>query len=102
MSTQLEIRQWEKYEGEDWWAWGVWLEGPDEALDQVEYVEWTLHPTFPNPVRKISNRSEKFKLDTAGWGVFPIRARVHTKDGESYTLTHQLSLHYEDGRENTD
>lgn len=101
MSTQLEIRQWEKYEGGDWWKWGVWLEGPDEALDHVKYVEWTLHPTFSNPVRKVSDRARKFRLDTAGWGVFPIRARVHTSDGE-FTLTHNLELHYDDGRKNTE
>ncbi|HEV8371513.1 MAG TPA: pYEATS domain-containing protein [Pyrinomonadaceae bacterium] len=101
MSTQIEIRQSEQYEGGDWWKWAVWLEGDEEALDQVEWVEWTLHPTFPNPVRKCHNRAEKFKLESAGWGVFPIRARVWTKDGRSTKLEHHLKLHYNDGKENT-
>jgi transcription initiation factor IIF auxiliary subunit len=101
MSTQLEIRQSEKYEGNDWWKWAVWVEGPEEALDQIDYVEWMLHPTFPNPVRKCHDRETKYKLETAGWGVFPIRARVWNKDGSNTTLSHYLKLHYEDGRENT-
>ena len=92
MSEQYEIRQWQKYEGENWWKWGVWLEGSDEALDRVEFVEWTLDPTFPNPVRRVTNRLDKFKLDTAGWGSFPIRARVHTRDGSVHTLNHDLVL----------
>ena len=102
MSIQYEIRQWERYEGDNWWKWAVWIEGSDEALNEVKYVEWTLHPTFPNPVRKIKDRSQKFKLETGGWGVFPIHARVWTRDGRSIKLKHDLKLHFEDGKENTD
>jgi transcription initiation factor IIF auxiliary subunit len=101
MSTDLEIRQWEKYEGDDWWKWAVWVEGSDESLNQVESVEWTLHPTFPTPIRRVTNRAEKFRLETGGWGVFPIVARVRTKDGNSFRLRHQLSLHYPDGTQTT-
>jgi transcription initiation factor IIF auxiliary subunit len=101
MSTDLEIRQWEHYEEDDWWNWAVWVDGSDESLDQVEYVEWTLHPTFPHPIRKVTNRAEKFRLETAGWGGFPIIARVQTKDGNSFRLRHHLSLHYPDGRQTT-
>lgn len=101
MSTPFVIGQWEQYEGENWWKWAVWLEGSGDALDQVETVEWLLHPTFPNPVRRCTNREDKFRLETAGWGVFPIRAKVHMKDGQHHVLSHHLKLHYEDGRENT-
>jgi transcription initiation factor IIF auxiliary subunit len=99
MSLELEIRQWEEYEGEDWWKWAVWVEGSDEDLNQIEYVEWALHPTFPKPIRKTSNRSNKFRLETGGWGVFPISARVQTKAGDSLNLKHKLRLHYPDGKE---
>ncbi len=99
MSTEFEIRQWEKYEGDDWWKWAVWVEGSDEALDRIDYVEWTLHPTFPDPIRKTRNRAQKFRLETGGWGVFQIRARVEIKDGEAIRLRHKLSLHYPDGSE---
>jgi transcription initiation factor IIF auxiliary subunit len=99
MPIELEIRQWEKYEGDDWWKWAVWVEGSDDDLDQVEHVEWTLHPTFPNPIRKCRDRADKFRLETGGWGVFPIRARVQMKDGNSIRLSHHLQLHYPDGKE---
>ena len=102
MSTQYEIRQSEKYEGNKWWKWAVWIEGSEEALNEVEYVEWLLHPTFPNPVRMIKDRSQKFKLETGGWGVFPIHAKVRTKDGQYLKLSHHLQLHYEDGTQNTE
>ena len=101
-SASLQIVQDEKYEGDNWWAWSGWLDGPPDVLDEVQYVEYTLHPTFADPVRKVSDRRSKFKLATGGWGVFPIYARVVTKDGRSRRLRHQLKLHYEKGKLNTD
>jgi transcription initiation factor IIF auxiliary subunit len=100
MSDEFEIQQWEEYQGDNWWKWAVWIEGSDEALDRIDYVEWTLHPTFPDPIRKVRNRSEKFRIETGGWGVFQIRARVQTKDGSSQKFKHALSLHFPDGKEN--
>ena len=98
MSTEFEIRQSEEYEGDDWWTWAVWVDGSDEALDRIDYVEWTLHPTFPDPIRKVRDRTQKFRLATGGWGEFQIRARVEIKNGDPVTLRHNLSLHYPDGR----
>jgi transcription initiation factor IIF auxiliary subunit len=102
MPDELTIQQWEKYEGEKWWKWAVWIEGRDEALDRIDFVEWALDPTFPNPIRKIHNRASKFRLETGGWGMFPIVARVQLKDGQQTKLSHYLKLHYPDGTETTD
>ncbi len=101
MSTPFSIQQWESYEGDNWWKWAVWLDGPPQDLDNVESVEWKLHPTFPNPIRRTMDRTNMFRIETAGWGVFPIRATVNMKNGPAYTLTHNLKLHYEDGTETT-
>lgn len=101
MPEEFTIGQWEMYEGEDWWRWAVWVEGPDEALDLIDFVEWVLHPTFPNPIRRISDRASKFRLETAGWGVFQICARVQMKDGGQTKVGHCLKLHYPDGTQPT-
>jgi transcription initiation factor IIF auxiliary subunit len=101
MPGEFAIQQWEKYEGEDWWKWAVWIEGQDEALNRIEFVEWTLHPTFPRPIRVIRDRKSKFRLETGGWGVFQIFARVQTKDGQQIKLLHHLELYYPDGTQNT-
>jgi transcription initiation factor IIF auxiliary subunit len=100
-ASSLKIAQSEKYEGDEWWSWAVWVEGPDTELDQISRVEYTLHPTFREPVRIISTRRNKFKLSTGGWGVFPVYARVFRKDGSTLRLRHQLALHYPDGTNNT-
>jgi transcription initiation factor IIF auxiliary subunit len=94
MTEEFTIQQWDKYEGEDWWKWAVWIEAPNKALDLVDFVEWILHPTFPNPVRRISDRTTKFRLETAGWGVFQITAHVQMKDGKQVKLDHFLRFHY--------
>jgi len=104
-SLPLTVQQWERYEssegGQHWWAWAVWVDGPDDVLDRIKEVEWTLHPTFPNPTRTITDRSSKFRLETGGWGVFPIFAHVRMKDGTRFKVRHQLTLTYPDGRPNT-
>jgi transcription initiation factor IIF auxiliary subunit len=92
----LQIEQGFKYRGDDYWNWWIWIEGPQEELDQIDHVTYILHPSFPNPVREVNNRSTKFRLDTAGWGVFLIRATVKHKNGKETPLTHYLILKHPD------
>jgi len=103
-SDALRLEQSEKYEGDGksdhWWDWAVWLEGPASDLDQIEYVEYTLHPTFPKPVRRTYDRETNFRLAIGGWGVFAIHAKAVRKDGSVVPLRHDLSLHYPDGQMN--
>ena len=99
--SEMRIRQRSKYEGDEWWSWSVELDAPRDVLARVKCVIYELHPTFPKPVRKITDRESRFRLETAGWGVFPIEARVIFKDGTEEKLKHELKLFYDDGRPNT-
>jgi hypothetical protein len=76
----------------EWWSWSVWLEGSDEALDQVASVRYTLHPTFPNPVREVSDRASKFKLLAGGWGEFAVEALVRQKVGDEIALERWITF----------
>lgn len=93
----MKIAQDFEYADEDWWEWWVWIEASDKELDRIEYVEYTLHSTFVNPVRKIFDRKTKFRLKTAGWGVFTLYAKAFLKNGESVEMEHELELFYPDG-----
>jgi transcription initiation factor IIF auxiliary subunit len=93
----LTIEQESRYQGDDWWKWSIWLQGPEQELDEVESVEYKLHPTFPRPVRTVSDRASNFRLATHGWGVFPIQAKIMKRNGEVVRLRHQLVLRYDDG-----
>ena len=92
----LRIEQGFKYQGDDYWDWWIWIEGAQEELDQIDRVIYILHPTFPSPVREVNDRSTKFRLKTAGWGVFLIRATVKHRDGKETPLQHYLRLEYPD------
>lgn len=93
----LKIKQGAKYQGDEYWDWWVSLDGPKKDLEQVDKVVYTLHRTFPNPVRTVESKENNFKLETAGWGTFRINAQVHMKDGEKIKLQHDLVLNYPDG-----
>jgi transcription initiation factor IIF auxiliary subunit len=97
----LSIAQDFTYQGDDYWKWWVWIEGSPEELDHVDYVMYTLHPTFPNPVRTVRDRASKFRLDTAGWGIFRLYAMAAHKDGTRTHLDHELKLLYPNGTSTT-
>jgi transcription initiation factor IIF auxiliary subunit len=97
----MDIKQDEQYLGDsvgkDWWKWSVKLEGAPDELGKVDYVEYTLHPTFPEPVRYVDERESDFRLEAEGWGGFTIYANVVFKDGTQKQLEHELNLYYPDG-----
>ena len=77
---------------EDWWSWKVWVDGTEDALDQIKSVKYLLHPTFPNPIRVVEDRQSKFELSDKGWGEFAITAQVATKTGETVSLEHWIEF----------
>ena len=92
MRDGLRLQSGSRRVGEEWWEWWIYLEGPDELLDRVASVRYTLHPTFPEPVQPVSDRATKFRLDSSGWGEFAIAAKVSLKDGTERVLEHWLAL----------
>ncbi|MDJ0770956.1 MAG: TIR domain-containing protein [Ilumatobacter sp.] len=86
----LRIAQDSDYRGENSWAWSVWIEG--DELDQVDHVAWHLHPTFPEPIRWRSDRSDAFRLEARGWGEFEIKATLYDEAGQPTVLTHWIEL----------
>ena len=77
----IRISQESRYKGNERWNWSVWLEGPDRELDRIKCVDYLLHPTFLEPVRQISDRRSKFRLNSSGWGEFMIYLNIKHKDG---------------------
>ncbi len=90
----LKIKQEATYSGSDWWRWSVWLDGPAEELNQVDHVVYTLHPTFPSPVRKVADRESCFRIESAGWGEFEIYIDICLKNGRIRRRRHWLRLRY--------
>jgi|ERR1019366_9848615 transcription initiation factor IIF auxiliary subunit len=97
----LTIQQDFEYRGNDWWKWRVWIDGPPQELDAIDHVVYTLHRTFPNPIRRTSDRQSGFRLETGGWGVFTIYATLVHKNGRETEIFHDLRLEYPDGTPTT-
>lgn len=91
---KIKIKQDATYERDNWWKWSVWVEGDKNELASIVFVDYTLHPTFPKPIRRITDRRSKFRLDSAGWGEFMIQATLGTKGGGTKKLSHWLELKY--------
>lgn len=93
----LSIEQNQEYKGNGRWRWSVWLGGPAAELDSIDHVTYILHPTFHNPVRRVSDRETNFRLETSGWGTFTLHANIVHGDGHEISLDHELVLRYPDG-----
>jgi hypothetical protein len=78
----------------DLWDWTVFVVGDDSTLKEIKCVEYTLHPTFPDPIRTVCKKGatsgKGFFLSTSGWGTFVIEVKVMFNDGGVRELRHQL------------
>ncbi|EFK05401.1 caspase domain protein [delta proteobacterium NaphS2] len=75
------------------WDWTVFIRASRDVLEQINCVEYTLHPTFPNPVRTVCRKGSPdrpFALSSNGWGTFTIDIRVMMKNGQEKKLQHAL------------
>jgi hypothetical protein len=88
----MHIEQEASYTGPARWRWAVWIEGAEADLDAIDHVEYTLHPTFRNPLREVRGRRTKFRLRSSGWGEFEINAQLFMKNGDVVHLRHWLTL----------
>jgi transcription initiation factor IIF auxiliary subunit len=81
------------YIGSGRWDWTVYIRAPADTIRSIRCVEYTLHPTFPNPVRQVCNSGEGpeyFPLRTNGWGTFQIPIKIQFRNGKTQTLNYQL------------
>src|SRR5688500_10158919 len=91
----LSVRNTSHYLGDDRWEWTVFLNGDSKTLMGIAHVEYMLHPTFPNPLQKVTSigdPAKAFALTATGWGVFEVGIRVMFRDGSVTTLKHMLTF----------
>lgn len=81
-----------------WWTWTAFIEASNgDTLNDVKYVEYQLHSSFTNPIKKSRKSSDGFSITLKGWGTFLLRARVVYKDPEKPALSLTHTLLFEDG-----
>jgi hypothetical protein len=74
------------------YKWRVFLDEPQSVLDTIADVQYLLHPTFPEPTQVRSDPTNKFALETSGWGEFTIIITVRYKDGSEEKISYHLDL----------
>jgi transcription initiation factor IIF auxiliary subunit len=79
--------------GEQWFYWKIFIETePPSLINQIQAVEYHLHPTFRLKDILITNKNTGFRLEAQGWGEFVIKMDVILNDNRSTTISHYLSL----------
>jgi transcription initiation factor IIF auxiliary subunit len=76
----------------EYYEWRLFLDEPPAVLEQVDRVEYRLHPTFPNPIRTIDDRASRFELVSAGWGELTVLITVYMRDGTQLDTEHRVQL----------
>ena len=97
MENMITINQSSTREGENYWSWSVWIDAPDAIIKKIDMVEYILHPTFPNRVRRIFTKENNFKLASKGWGEFMIYIKIYVTNTEKpIRKNHYLTLFSEE------
>ena len=79
--------------GEQRFYWKIFIETePPSLLNQIQAVEYHLHPTFRVKDILITNKNTGFRLEAQGWGEFVIKLDIILNDNRSATISHYLSL----------
>lgn len=90
----FRIAQSDTYVGKDYWKWACWIDAAPADLARIISVIWILHPTFSPSRVTITTRDNQFRLDSAGWGTFAVRANVVLQDAEPVEIRQTLKLTY--------
>jgi transcription initiation factor IIF auxiliary subunit len=68
-----------KYEN-DSWEWCIFVDDDDSVIREIKQVEYTLHHTFPDPIRTVTDRRHRFALYSSGWGQFTAHIEIMFND----------------------
>lgn len=81
-----------KYDDQAAYEWEIALDAPPHVIEQIEFVNYKLHPTFEPPSQIVRNRESNFRLKRVGWGVFPVTLDIHFRDGSIGHAVHKLTF----------
>jgi len=99
MTTEVQFRSYSMFVGakqdSDWYEWCVFVDADPSLVQRIKSVEYTLHPTFPNPMRRTGDKSTRFALFSSGWGGFRILIEIEWEDGTTTKTSHMLMLERE-------
>lgn len=81
-----------RYGDRETYEWSIFVDAPESILDQIDSVQYTLHPTFADRLRTVRNRESQFKLTMIGWGIFNVPVEIRFKDGSVVETDYDLQF----------
>jgi hypothetical protein len=72
--------------------WLVYVDEDESVLQDIESVEYLLHRTYPNPLRRRDDPKNRFALRSNGWGTSAIYITVFFKNGTELKTSYYLDL----------
>lgn len=76
---------------QEFYKWKIFVDASNNELENIDSVEYELHPSIPNSYRPVANRNSKFALIFNSWGGFVVRMTVIFKNGTTETFLHHLN-----------
>ena len=77
----------------DYYDWEVYVDEEDEVLDLIESVEYVLHESFPNRIRRMTSPKNNFSCKGTGWAGFMINITVYFKNNTKLQTKYYLDIH---------
>ena len=75
------------------YAFHAVIQAQDSVLDRIEFVRYSLHPSYPNQIQTSTDRKSHFKLKELAWGETTLRAEVRVKgQDELIKLSRYINL----------
>jgi len=92
---QIALTNVAERQGEKLWKWSAYINAGADILGKISCVQYTLHPTFPNPIQEVcsvGNSGQPFGITAIGWAPFTLKATVFYKDGTVSRLERVLDF----------
>ncbi|MBD2682328.1 MULTISPECIES: pYEATS domain-containing protein [Nostoc] len=70
-------------DGQPLYIFEIWMTETEDVRQQVNYVQYQLHPTFDQPFQIRNDPSDGFKLSGYAWDGFRIPITINCKDNTS-------------------
>jgi MFS transporter, OFA family, oxalate/formate antiporter len=100
----LNIESWrdsksdERFEGRKMYRWNATIQGRQEVLEAIESVTYRLHQSYPDPVRKVLDRSNNFKLKELAWGSSTLYADIKVRHQDEIITVSEIIRLQTEGR----
>jgi hypothetical protein len=79
-----------------WYRWCIFVDGPEASLLEIKSIDYYLHSSYEEPVRKSSDRDHRFVLFSSGWGSFQVKIFLNLATSRRIPRTHRLVLKEDD------